>query len=70
MTKELEVIKLSFSNFSQQQCSVATNILQNSIHALRVLPNSVTISCAVLQLEKKKSINFIMTFAHFSLEEE
>ena len=43
--------------------------MQNSINALIVFLTCVTISCVVLQLEKK-CINFIMTFAHFSLKKE
>ena len=41
--------------------------MQNSINALIVFLTCVTISCVVLQLEKKY-INFITTFSHFSLK--
>ena len=55
VTKELEVINLTFSIIF----SVAIHLLQNSIHALRVLLTSVTISCCT-PATGKKGLSFLL----------
>ena len=61
--KKLEVIKLAFSNFLY-------NNLQNSINALIVFLNACYHQLCSPETGKKRSINFIMFFAHFSVKKE
>ena len=63
VTKELEVIKLAFSNFLY-------NNLQNSTNALTVFLNACYHQLCSPETGKKRSINFIMFFAHFSVKKE
>ena len=63
----IAVVSLAFSNFLEQQFSVAIHVLQKSVHALKVLLTCVTIRCST-PATGKRVIIFIMTFAYFSLK--